>query len=334
MPQADETFVTTTLEATPEGYLDDDEVSLSTDYGEPTLPSWCSLTSSVALHTYEHGRRYHRYKQGHYPIPNDDQEQSREEMKHLWALEILDGRLFLAPIGDHPLKVIDLGTGTGSWAVEVAEKFVGAEVVGVDLSPIQPAFCPPNLQFHVDNVEDEWVYGTNYDFVHLRHMGWLLKDPAQLLKSAFANMSSGGWIEFQDLQSEVTSDDNTISADYAPNQLLRLIEQSFTQSFSFDYDFARRIPTELEKAGFINIRVVNYKVPIGPWARDEKLRYTGWILRETILAHLSSISLKPLQSLGIPQGCITNLISKVQEQLYDPKVHGSATFVLVYGQKP
>jgi ribosomal protein L11 methylase PrmA len=33
-------------------------------------------------------------------------------------LELLDGKLFLAPVGDHPQKIIDLGTGTGIWAIE------------------------------------------------------------------------------------------------------------------------------------------------------------------------------------------------------------------------
>lgn len=38
-------------------------------------------------------------------------------MKHKLYLDyILDGKLFLAPIGDHPQKIVDLGTGVGFWA--------------------------------------------------------------------------------------------------------------------------------------------------------------------------------------------------------------------------
>lgn len=41
----------------------------------------------------------------------------REGFKHKLYLDyILDGKLFLAPIGDHPQKIIDLGTGFGFWA--------------------------------------------------------------------------------------------------------------------------------------------------------------------------------------------------------------------------
>lgn len=32
---------------------------------------------------------------------------------------ILEGNLFLAPIGENPQRILDLGCGTGSWAVEI-----------------------------------------------------------------------------------------------------------------------------------------------------------------------------------------------------------------------
>lgn len=77
-----------------------------------------SLGSSIYDHTYFNGRRYHRYRHGRYPIPNDEAEQNREDMLHTMMLEATDGKLFYAPIGDYPQKIIDLGTGTGLWAIE------------------------------------------------------------------------------------------------------------------------------------------------------------------------------------------------------------------------
>lgn len=77
-----------------------------------------SLRTSIYEHSYSNGRRYHRYRHGRYPIPNDEAEQSREDMLHAMMLEATDGRLFYAPLADNPQRIIDLGTGTGTWAME------------------------------------------------------------------------------------------------------------------------------------------------------------------------------------------------------------------------
>ena len=43
--------------------------------------------------------------------------QQREDMKHA-MVKMLCGQLYFAPIGDHPHEVLDIGTGTGIWAIE------------------------------------------------------------------------------------------------------------------------------------------------------------------------------------------------------------------------
>jgi len=46
------------------------------------------MENGVWKHVYENGRRFHLYKHGRYPIPNDDVEQNREELKHAMLLEL------------------------------------------------------------------------------------------------------------------------------------------------------------------------------------------------------------------------------------------------------
>lgn len=40
-------------------------------------------------------------------------------MTHHMMLLRTDGKLHLAPIGDHPQQILDIGTGTGIWAIEM-----------------------------------------------------------------------------------------------------------------------------------------------------------------------------------------------------------------------
>ena len=52
-----------------------------------------------------------------------------------------DGKLGLAPPNepqDKPIRVLDLGTGTGIWAMDYGDEHPNATIVGIDLAPTQP----------------------------------------------------------------------------------------------------------------------------------------------------------------------------------------------------
>lgn len=50
--------------------------------------------------------------------PNDEEENDRLDMVHEMMLVLLDRKLFLAPIGSSPGRVLDIGTGTWIWAID------------------------------------------------------------------------------------------------------------------------------------------------------------------------------------------------------------------------
>ncbi|KAF5668172.1 hypothetical protein FHETE_5438 [Fusarium heterosporum] len=230
--------------------------------------SLTSINSSIFEHTYHNGRRYHRYRHGRYPLPNDETEQSREDMLHAMMLEVTGGRYFYAPIGDNPQRIADLGTGTGIWAMDMGEKYPSAEVLGLDLSPIQPTWVPPNVKFLVDDIEDEWLNGDDFDFIHLRNMIPILKSPALLLKQAYANMRPGAWVELQDLDSQVHSDDDSIPQDWPLKRFTEILFQAFAL-YGTNAQAAVYGGQYLAEAGFVNIKHNFVKLPYGTWPKDK-----------------------------------------------------------------
>jgi hypothetical protein len=148
---------------------DDDRDVDSAIFDVNQAQSSMSITSSVYDFVVEHGRTYHRYKQGKYWMPNDKREQERLDLQHMICVKVFGNRLTLAPIRE-PARVLDFGTGTGTWAIEFAIQHPGSEVIGTDLSPIQPEYVPPNCRFEIDDIEDEWMFSTKFDYVRIHQL--------------------------------------------------------------------------------------------------------------------------------------------------------------------
>lgn len=54
-------------------------------------------------------------------MPNDEEEQDRMDMQHHIFLLAFNGELSIAPHVKNPQKILDLGTGTGIWAIDAGE---------------------------------------------------------------------------------------------------------------------------------------------------------------------------------------------------------------------
>ncbi|KAI9034878.1 S-adenosyl-L-methionine-dependent methyltransferase [Aspergillus affinis] len=141
------------------------------DGGYPTdLESYAtSLSSTVLDYKWVNGRRFHAYKEGSYKFPNDEREQNRLDMMHCMFKLTMGGQLFLAPVEvEQPLRVLDIGTGTGIWAVEVGDQYPNTKMIlGNDLSPIQP-----DLQTRVGG----WIEFQEFHLVNYSQDGTLTKD--------------------------------------------------------------------------------------------------------------------------------------------------------------
>ena len=131
---------------------DDNESSLA-----DLQSSTASISSSIMKFREENGRTYHAYQDGKYLLPNDEREQDRLDLQHHLFTLTFNGKLFTCDVdkGKKEIRrVLDAGCGTGIWAIDFADEHPEAEVLGIDLSPIQPAFLPPNVTFVVDDLEE------------------------------------------------------------------------------------------------------------------------------------------------------------------------------------
>lgn len=234
------------------------------------LESSQSFASSVRDYLYENGRRYHAYRQGKYPLPNDEREQDRLDLVHYLWKELVNGDLYRAPISpSNTHRILDFGTGTGNWAFEMAEAFPHAEIVGTDLSPIQPVWCPPNCRFFIDDVESEWTYLPHeaFDYIHGRVMAGSISDWDRLLSQIYDHLKPGGWVELQEYECSVWSDDGTHQRVEAFHEWARKVNDASIQ-FGKPVNVADVLPQKIRDAGFVDVTDDVYKVSLSNGTRD------------------------------------------------------------------
>lgn len=121
-------------------------------------------------------QRYHGIDTSKYPLPNDTEEVIRLDKLH-YLFRCVLRRNVLAPIGQNPTAILDVGTGSGRWVVEVADQFPSAIVTGMDLSPANPLYeLSDNCEFIVGDLTEGLKFDDNsLDLVHSRYFLALLK---------------------------------------------------------------------------------------------------------------------------------------------------------------
>ncbi|KLJ13561.1 hypothetical protein EMPG_11497 [Blastomyces silverae] len=278
------------------------------------------------------GRRYHAFKEGEYILPNDEQEQDRMDLNHHIYRTLLGGALYLAPVPDNVQRVLDLGTGTGIWAIDFAEYSDSHGNTGNDLSPIQPSWTPPNCKFEVDDFESTWSYAQPFDFIHAREMEGMIKDHDRLFQQAHKYLNPNGWLEMQSIELDVFGDETVKKAkDFVRwRNLLIGASEKFGKSMSTVSTWEDR----MKKAGFKNVKAEHRILPFSPWPKDEKLKELGRYHQLQMFQALWAYSSVPLiRILGWKPEEVEVLLAGVRRDLKDRSIHFYTKVHFVYGQK-
>lgn len=160
------------------------------------------------------GRRY--FTHAPYLLPYDESEFTRQDFEHHLLRQALRGNV-LAPV-DQPRMILDVGMGTGRWALEVTSQFPAASVVGVDLVPspgierisqeivrrewgTPPPALPVNFSFTAGNILGRLPFSDGiFDYVHMRFLSTAvpLGSWRHVMHELMRVTRRGGWIEIVD----------------------------------------------------------------------------------------------------------------------------------------
>ena len=139
---------------------------------------------------------------------------------------------------------------------------------------LTPRSVPSNLQFQVDDIEDEWTFSYKFDFVYARMLTGSIGDWPKFMKQSFDSLNPGGWVECHDIAFPVQCDDGTLAEDSHLKQWSDLMIKA-TEVFGRTAESAHHYKQQMIDAGFVNVTEVVYKWPTNRWPADPYYKELG-----------------------------------------------------------
>ncbi|KAK7416831.1 hypothetical protein QQZ08_011854 [Neonectria magnoliae] len=319
------------------GHLEDDNDS-SADV-DSLRDSTTSITSSILEYRSINGRKYQSSKTTEYWAPTDEKHIEGLDVSHQFTLMLMEDKLFQAPLSDSPQKILDVGTGTGIWAIDIADEYPSAKVLGFDISAVQPSWVPPNCSFQIDDAQLDWTFKPNeYDFIHMRYLYGAIDNWDKLYRQAFTHVRPGGWVENTEIDLETRSENPKVSDD--PDHIFKKWCNLFWEAgdkIGRTFKIARdgQMEQKMREAGFVDIQHRQWKVPIGGWPRDPKLKQIGLYNGMFIDQSLDGFAVFPIgEILGWTFEEVTVLVSQMRLAIKDPKALPYYNVHTVIGRKP
>jgi ubiquinone/menaquinone biosynthesis C-methylase UbiE len=141
-----------------------------------------------------------------YALPSDLGEMNRLDFQHFVLRQAFKGN-YAAPLRK-PSRILDVGSGTGRWAKELAALFPSATVTGIDIKnpasdeqnavSAAPGTHLASYQFIHGNILEGLPFpDASFDFVHQRLLFFAIPtDRWQFVLNELARVTRpGGWVE-------------------------------------------------------------------------------------------------------------------------------------------
>jgi SAM-dependent methyltransferase len=215
----------------------------------------------------------------------------RLDLQHHCFRLTLDGQLYRAPISKDVQRVLDVACGTGIWSIEFADEYPSAQVLGTDISPIQPEQVPPNCEFLIDDCTKDWIFHSKFDFIHTRAIVAVIKDWPRLLEQAYANLKPGGYVECQELAFPIKCMDPGVTSENSPLMRWSDLFSEAAERTGLDASGPRHLAPKFQQAGFVDVNLKTYKWPLGKWAKGAKFKLLGRFVYEDFWDALPSLSM-------------------------------------------
>ncbi|KAG8945382.1 hypothetical protein FRC04_000832 [Tulasnella sp. 424] len=261
-----------------------------------------------------------------YILPADAPEHQRLDLQQELLTRVRDG-LFLhkdgvyhaltPKPGDPKPVVLDLGCGSGFWAMEMARQFPDVDVIGIDLvvpTPTSP--IPTNCRFEQHELNNGLAHYRNAaNVIHASCICQGITDNRQFLDEVWKALRPGG------VYLVVAGDMQMLDENKKPWIVVEGRE-TFKGPGILAYPQIAGWLNEMGPELWEEIDSHDAYVPIGPWKENmtESEKQTGELMRQNML-RLHTASRFSLHAYGIPEETVNAWVEVARDELVNLRKH-------------
>ncbi|KAG8872850.1 hypothetical protein FRB97_007285, partial [Tulasnella sp. 331] len=194
--------------------------------------------------------------------------------------------------------ILDIGTGSGIWAVQMALEFPRSQVLGIDLAAPISTMGPPNCRFKTYDVNQGLDgLGMTFDVVHIRCVDQGVRSQVDLISTVAKVMRPGGiFLSIGGSSAVCDEQDGLITAEAEDEpgfswaaKLLRINERIVQRRSPGIVDVPKMFQNLKkidcwEECGGNKVRVA-----LSPWENDERERSVGEMMRSNLYGFADAI---------------------------------------------
>ncbi|KAI0644106.1 S-adenosyl-L-methionine-dependent methyltransferase [Trametes meyenii] len=213
-----------------------------------------------------------------------------------------------------PSAILEMGSGSGAWAIQAAEIFPHSHVVAADLNPIPPRPLPDNLEYQCVDITKPFPFEKeSFDIVHARLVLIHVPGAEDVLRRAVDLIKPGGWLLVDEPDDYAQADGSPGGLGPGTSAVLKGWKKVL-ESSGADPQFGSKLKGIVESTGaFDKVHVNKVVVPISGKSEDPKLRKLGLTWKQ----NLTRVG-QDLPSRWAEYGITPEMASQWIEEMHDP----------------
>ena len=241
-----------------------------------------------------------------YLLPKDRAELRRLDFQHYVLRQVFGGNT-VVPLEQQVRAILDVGTGTGRWAYDMARQCPWATVTGLDLDPpsTHSILIPSNYCFQQGNILHGLPFpDASFDLTHQRFL--VAAIPAAcwpgVVRELVRVTRPGGCVEL------VEGGDCYHQVGPALQQFLAWGKE-ISQRRGFDCSIVRHLDQLLQRERLHQVHMKVMRVPVGNWGGR-----VGELLAKDMLAGMAALQVPFCTQLSLPVEVFAHIVQALPEE--------------------